>query len=223
MTDVSIKISINTDIRKILEEMDLYKSIGTKNIGEHSSAFKKISRTGNHIDIYRTAIQELDYEILLKDDSIFQFAPTRYAFIQNPNISVTKEELLSTIYTPDELINIDEEEYNALLEAITETEIEQFKNEQNLNIHAHMIRYDIDEKNHKPLQHAYAHLHIGNNDNIRIPCSKLLTPLTFVLFVLKHTYAIKQELYEKRLSINKGDSIPAKYWSSKEQQELYLI
>ena len=203
--------------------MDLYKSTGTKDIGNHSSAFKKISRSGNHIEIYQTAIQELDYEILLKDDSIFQFSPTRYAFIQNPNISVTKEDLLSTVYTPDELMNINEDDYNTLLEGITEIEIEQFKSEQNFNIHAHMIRYDIDAINHKPLQHAYSHLHIGNNDNIRIPCSKLLTPLTFVLFVLKHTYPIKQELYEKRLSTYKGDAVPKKYWDSKEEQELYII
>ncbi len=223
MNDTSLKISINTEIKKLLEDMNLYKSMGVKNIGEHSSAFKDIARTGNHIDMYKVAIHELDYEILLQDDSIFQFSTTRYAFIQNPNISVTKEDLLNKMYTQEELINLSEDDYNEILESISDLDLEQFKNEQNINIHAHIIRYDIDKTGYKPLQHAYSHLHIGNNDNIRIPCFRILTPLMFVLFVLKHTYLIDQTIYEKILPVNKGETISSQYWDKKEQYELYFI
>ena len=57
MNDTSLKISINTDIKKLLEDMGLFKSMGVKNIGEHSLTFKDISRTGNHIDMYKVAIR----------------------------------------------------------------------------------------------------------------------------------------------------------------------
>lgn len=222
MNDTSLKISINTDIRRLLEDMNLYKSMGVKNIGEHSLAFKDISRTGNHIDMYKVAIREFDYEILLKDDSIFQFSLTRYAFIQNPNISVTKEDLLSRMYSQDELANLSEGDYNEMLDSVDDLTIEQFKNEQNINVHAHVIRYDIDERGYKPLQHAYSHFHIGNNNNIRIPCARILTPLAFVLFVLKHTYSMNQPMYEELLPVDKGNKVPIQYWHDEEQYELYF-
>ena len=41
--------------------------------------------------------------------------------------------------------------------------------------------------------HAYAHLHIGTGNDIRIPVDKVLSPLHFVDFVIKHMYKTKRD------------------------------
>jgi len=222
MNSISLKIAIEKDIRNILTRVDLYKGLGIKNIGDHSDEFKKVSRKGHYIDIYNTAVKNYDYEILLKDESIFQFSPIRYSFIQNPCLLGTKEELLNNIYGEDELLALDDTDYDLLLGSITDEELEQYRNEQNMNIEAHSIRYDIDEKNYQPLMHAYSHLHIGTNGNLRIPCSKELSPTAFVLFVIKHTYSnINESIYKSYLP-NKGNTLHSKFWKIEEEKELFL-
>ncbi|MDR2948535.1 MAG: DUF2290 domain-containing protein [Prevotella sp.] len=223
MNLISLKIAIEKDIKNLLTKVNLYKGLGVKNIGEHSDEFKKISRKSCYLDIYNTAIKNYDYEILLKDDSIFQFSLTRYSFIQNPCIIGTKEDLLSHIYGENELLEFDDTNYNMLLNSISEDELEQYRNEQSINIEAHSIRYDIDEKNYKPLIHSYSHIHIGPNGNLRIPCSKELSPIAFVLFVIKHTYPDINEVIYKGYLPNKGNVLHPNFWNKEEEKELFLI
>ena len=98
ISEVSIKQSVQEAL-KILKSFKLFKGVGTKPLGDHSFEFKKTSRKNRHIDIYNTALTNKDYEILLIEDSIFQFGvdqkTLRYAFIQNPNVFISKEDFLN--------------------------------------------------------------------------------------------------------------------------------
>jgi hypothetical protein len=217
---------------QLLKDLDLFKSVGVKDIGDHSDAFKKISRGNRHTEIYNSAIENLDYEILLKDESIFQFSldsSIRYCFIQNPTIFFDQQDYIKEIFTDDEILEYSIEE---LLSTIKEEEYEQFLDEQNLNLSANFFRYDVDAKGYIPLLHSYSHIHIGFNENTRISCSKILTPLKFVIFAAKNTYYSEwKQAVELDSSLNtrleqsknQCPSVPAAYWKNDEDTELHII
>lgn len=52
----------------------------------------------------------------------------------------------------------------------------QFLNEQSLSNQYTVMRYDYDQKGYRPLIHAVSHLHIGFNNNVRIPLNKVISP-----------------------------------------------
>ncbi len=227
-------ISLDESV-SLLRDIKLFKGKGVKPTGTHSEESKKIAKTNRHIDIYSTAIENKDYEILLFDDSIFQFSinktSLRYNFLQNPNVFSSKNDFLEKILGADTLLTLSEEQHNEYLEMINEEEYEQFLNEQELNMSANAIRYDLTEIGYEPLLHSYSHIHVGMNPSFRIPCSKILTPLKFVFFAIKHTYyrdwksALETHSNFKhriRDSKNRCASILSKYWTSEEIFELYL-
>lgn len=217
-----------------LKEIGLYKSLGIKAIGDYSAEIRKVSKQNKHSLIYNTAIANFDYEVLLKDDSIFQFAfgeEIRYAFIQNPQFFVSKEDFLTEIYSPDELLIFSDDEIEELIESIDELEYQQFVNEQELNANSIFLRYDSGSKGYKPLKHSYSHIHIGLNDHLRIPISKILTPLKFVLFSVRNTYFnewkeafIKIDDFENKILTSKNicSPIPNEFWQPIEEYGLFL-
>ena len=234
INEATFKISVGESLQ-LLKEINILKGKGNKNLGDHSTEFKKISRSNRHTDIYKTAILNSDYEILIFDDSIFQFGLNdgvlRYAFIQNPQVFLKKEDFISSIYGPDELLELSEEELVDLVNSVKEGEYEQFLDEQDINLESHILRYDLDLKGYRPLVHAYSHIHIGLNSNLRLPCSKILTPLQFVIFSIKHTYysewknaIFENETMESFLhnSKRKCIDVPNSHWIDKEKFELYL-
>lgn len=226
MNDSSFKILINKDVINFLKKVELFKGSGVKDIGDCSDEFKKISRKNSHLDLYNVAIKNLDYDIVLNDDSIFQFSKTdnnyRYAYIQNPITNVTKDDYLLKVFGLDEIQHIEEDEYNNLKLDIQEEDFEQFKSEQLLNLNSIIIRYDVDPKNYKPLNHSYSHIHFGLGSFNRVACSRILTPLSFVLFVIKNNYEVDLKIYEDFL-LHKGDNVDSKFWEKKEEREIYLI
>lgn len=191
ISEGSFKSSFNKSLL-LLKKMELFKSKGVKNMGEYSSEYLKICRTNKHTSIHKTALDNLDYEVILKDDSIFQISKDsdslRFCFIQNPNFNFSKNDFVKYLYSEDGLLEIDDDTLSCFISEIDENEYEQFLNEQELNLHSTIIRYDYDKKGYKPLLHSCSHIHIGLNENLRIPCSIILTPLKFVVFCLKQIY-----------------------------------
>ncbi len=229
----SFSISIDDSIA-FLKTLGLFKGKGVKNTGEYSSEFLKVCRTNKHTHIYKTAIGNLDYEILLADDSIFQIAQKenylRYCFIQNPNYSFSKHEFLKMLYPDEELVEIDEKTLDELIMDINENEYEQFLNEQELNLGATIIRYDYDEHGYKPLLHSCSHMHIGLNENFRLPSSIILTPLKFVLFCIKQLYLDKwsdrhqndADFVSYLATAKKGCPAMQKNWDKVEENDIYI-
>lgn len=233
ISEGSFRISLDYSIT-LLKKMNLYKGIGKKPLGEYSPQFLKISRTNRHTIIHKTAIENLDYEILLSDDSIFQISKKenylRYCFIQNPTCNFSRLEYIRTIYSDEDLIDIDEETLDNLITEVDENEYEQFLIEQELNLNSTIIRYDFDEKGYKPLLHSCSHVHIGLNENLRIPCSLIISPLKFVIFTIKQVYYDEwKEEFENNTDIIKylevaKKSCPkmAKNWDAIEENDIFL-
>lgn len=232
--EISIKESKN-----LLKKTYFFKEIGVKSINNEgvSDAFIKASYKSNYFDAYKAGIENKDYDILLIDNSFFQFEfkqnanhfpLVRFAFFQNPQLYISYEDYLN-ILRQDGIIEI--ETNDEIGDSLTE-EYEQFLLEQEMNPLTTTIRYDVDITAYKPLVHSTAHLHIGHSNNIRIPCDKILTPLNFVLFVLKHTYysewkiLLKKNNKELEEAIKRAKKsctkIVGKYWLTGEQDELFL-
>lgn len=220
------------DSIKYLKFIELFKKRGLKNTGEHSSIFKKVSRQNNHGLIHSTAVQNLDWEIMLEDDSLFQFTfvdehNLRYSFIQNPNIFVSKTDYLRYFFEDNEVLD----EYEDLVAEIKEDEFEQFQQEQNINTEAHIIRYDYDCKGFKKLIHPSSHIHVGFSESLRIPVKFIMSPLEFVFFVIRHSYS---PFWEKSFANHSdflkylGDekkrcsAIHSGFWDIEEEEDSFL-
>lgn len=232
MNRAKFMTSLN-EVESLLRKLGLLKSKGPKGNGVISEGFLKISKSNNLLEIYKYAIEFKDYDFLLKDDSLFQFQITgndlRYAFIQNPYKFFTKEEYLQELYLPDELNEL--YEHFSLEEIIKEDEYEQFLNEQILNSISNYFRYDCSPAGYSPLVHSYSHIHIGPNENIRIPTGIYLTPRKFAKFCIRNTYfelwknfCESDENFFEDIKTFKNDcmTLPPDLWNDSEKNELYL-
>ncbi|MFS9040364.1 DUF2290 domain-containing protein [Streptococcus parasanguinis] len=191
----------------------------------YSEEFKKTSLVGNSIEIYEKAIEFQDYNLFLPEDgSIFQFSidgrSIRFAYFERPYNSVTYQEFLKfSDISYEECGDMFYEEYNQYL-------IESPQKE-----HITNFRYDYSEIEYHEVIHPVSHLHIGQNNNVRIPLSKILLPSSFVMFIIKQVYWEKFKEYSQNnisfiddyiSEINKVKDIPQKYLTSRGLKELIL-
>ncbi len=91
------------------------------------------------------------------------------------------------------------------------------------------IRYDYDTLAYKLKIHSSSHMHIGHNNEMRIPCDKIVLPQNFISFVIRHVY------FEKYKAKMVDDNIVNEYFnyivnnkkneytlSEEEKQDIYL-
>ncbi len=230
------KISL-TSASDLLKRFSLFKSIGPKGNGVYSKEFLEVSKDNDFVEIYKCAIKNLDYDILLVDDSIIQFqrnidGELRYAYMQNPQKYVTKEDFLMSLYSEEELIDLSNDDIDSMLNDINEDDYNQFLTEQKLSSTSNYIRYDYSKAGYIPLVHSYSHMHIGMNENVRIPTSKIITPQKFTKFAIKNTYFdLWKSLFEKDenlaneiLVMKSGCAqLSNDKWSEIEKNEMYLF
>lgn len=236
MNKAQFNISIK-DSERLLKKFELFKSIGPKGNGVYSPEFLKLSKKNNLIEVYKCAIQNFDYDIILFDDSVIQYQfnkrtnDLRYVYIQNPYKFISKEEYLMTLYDKKEIDELTETDFEALLLDINENDYEQFLNEQSLNSTANYFRYDYSKVGYLPLLHSCSHIHIGTNQNIRIPVAKILTPQKFTKFLIKNTYYdVWKTVFEADDSLvdkigkmkRRCIDLPGEEWTDIEKNELYL-
>lgn len=232
MNKAKFIISIN-EAEELLKIFGLYKSKGPKGNGIYSKEYLTISKKNNLVESYKCAIENKDYDFLLQDDSLIQFQmlgeDLRYVFMQNPYKFVSREQYLQELFLPDELLELTK--FFNLEEIINENEYEQFLNEQALNSTSNYFRYDCSPVGYFPLVHSYSHIHVGPNNDVRIPTSIILTPRKFTKFCIKNTYYAKWKEYfvENENFVNdvvkfKKDCItlPSEKWCINEKNELYL-
>lgn len=226
-----------SDVRKVLVESKLYKSRNksrkfTLSSSKFSSEFLQVSQKKDYELIYKTALSKMDYDVLLEDDSIFQFSCSattvgnldtstiRYAFFENPRSYTTYVDFLHRY-------EMSYEDYGDGFVDYYEQEIAEARLKDSVT----PIRYDYDHELYVPVHHPISHLHIGHNNDVRIPISKILTPVVFVLFVIKNVYrerwkvAYDTEVFRSQLRSAKGRcaNVNEEYFVEQEQFSLYLL
>lgn len=173
---------------QLLKDLEFYKDENLHQYSSYSPKALEYSKSDDYPYIYQSMADELDYDILLKDDSMLQFnlmdGKLRLLYIQNPVNFITVEDFvvayhgedLNGEYSIEDLCNIYQSDYDQYLET------------QHANKSVVYMRYDEDEKDYMPMIHSYTHLHIGVGNKIRIPFKMKITPMSFMLFVFQQVY-----------------------------------
>ena len=233
----TFNISIK-EAEKMLRDVKLFRMNGIKSINEDgvSKEFKHTSQSCNYFKVYSVGLENYDFDILLNDQSYFQIEfkevkgriEIRYAYFQNPIDHISYEEFISQEFLVKGLYDsIDD------IGDLFQDYYDQFLVDQEFNSNYSTIRCDYDFENYKPLLHAVSHIHIGHRNNIRIPMNKTITPLMFVLFVIKHVYYYSWKTLADPEKINSfievlrncrvGEKFLKEHeWSKQEELELFL-
>lgn len=150
-------------------------------------ASHNLEQDGDYRKLYQLAIANKDYDILLKDYSFFQFScesdvnnkivKYRYAYYEAPSEFPTYEEFLNELGFSYEECGED-----------FFSDYEQVVDEAKIKNTVTPLRYDYDENLHEPPVHSISHLHLGFQNEIRVPIKYILTPHAFVSFVIRHIY-----------------------------------
>lgn len=184
------------DAKKILKESGLLLDVhawGSQNwsSSKFSRNFLGISQDDNYKIVFETARNNLDYDFLLQDQSFLQFSyetdkdeqvtSIRYAYYEVPLNILSFDEFVQDI---SERENLDSIEWLPVLEEL----YSQAHDEASLKHEVMPMRYDYSPGLYDGIKHPASHFHIGNNNQIRIPCSYVLSPAGFVAFVVRHVY-----------------------------------
>lgn len=234
MTISPAKIFIDyKDAKKMLRKLEIRfveekEKANSLRKSDLTKAFITQSYKDDYRNTYRIARENLDYNLLIEEDgAIFQFGygldkdekicDLRYAYYEAPSIQVSYEE-----YLHDQELNIEEcgdvffEEYS---QALSEGELKK-------NVTS--IRYDFSVEQRQELIHPVSHIHIGQQNEIRLPVSFIMTPKNFVAFVIRHIYWHKwrigmtdQHFREEYLSsYSTGESLDDLLFSPDEKRDL---
>lgn len=228
-------ISLN-EARDLYSRIGLLKMNGPKEIYKNgvTDKFKEAALGKDFLAAYRVGIENLDYDYLLIDNSFFQFSisfedhiisEVNYSFYNNPSHFVTYSEFTDLLVRD----NIFSEEEITELEDYLLDDYDQFLNEQKLLSSSTLIRYDYDIPNYRQLIHPASHFHIGNKNSVRIPCSKLITPYQFSLFILRHVYydywvKLLAGLEDHNMLFKKNlcSELKNNLWNDIEKNDLYI-
>ena len=231
MTDSDFWTSYN-NVTLLLRDLDMKKGLQDHKNNPYSKDLITISKKGDHRKLHEYMSQNLDYDILLYDDSMITMnkkdGQVKMTYLQRPTkfmefmefVSVYHKEALELYNKEEDLQELFGEDYDMHLDTME------------LNRNAIYIRYDEDEELYKTNIHPFIHLHIGLNSSIRIPSSVEITPLSFTLFILQQVYYdkwvkefTKDESENHILGYAKKDTaipVDAKHWQNSENTYIHL-
>ena len=99
MTDNSFCIKVRKDVISILEKLEIFQEDAFSPKDHYAESVKEVAREGTHWDIIQEVWKTHSYDLLLVDNSIFQFHKAgedlRYCFMQNPKVKVSWKEFLN--------------------------------------------------------------------------------------------------------------------------------
>lgn len=191
---------------------------------KYSNEYYQTFHDNNYNKTFLVASQNQDYDILLEDGSFFQFTARNetdihYSFFPRIEETLSYEQYFEKNATNDNIDNL-ENEYEMYLS----TDREQ--------CFPCPIRYDFAVSEYTEVLHPCAHIHVGINTDIRIPCDKILKPEAFVDWVIKNMYKYEWEtLYQSDDSIKQyvlklkeqGESLNSDKFTQNERKVLHII
>jgi hypothetical protein len=177
-----------------------------------------------YLEQWKRALQEGWYHVKLEDHSLFIFsdvdnAPS-YSFLHSPvetesfRIYLSRQGLeYSSKNRSDHL-----DEYEMLFETAS------------LRSHVTPIRLDVDRPSYRAGVHPMTHIHIGLDNSVRLAVQRELSPLSFVLFVMRQMYPVcwsrllerSDKHWMRRVIRTSLPLVAEAYWSEDDQLELHL-
>ncbi|MGM0308544.1 hypothetical protein IGK15_001619 [Enterococcus sp. AZ045] len=153
----------------------------------YSDKFKKATiSNAEYPEIYKIARDYHDYNLYIPSDgSLFQFSQEqkngkleiRYAYLESPFEIKSYEDFLK-----ENDCSFQEVQYEFF------EEYEQYVSEANLKKHITNIRYDYSETQYNELCHPTSHIHIGQQNHVRMQLAYTMLPSNFVAFIMRNVY-----------------------------------
>lgn len=226
MTRAKILVSIE-EVLKYLDTVGISYdcTIKRKDLspGKYSEAYFRACHNGDYKSKFLAALNNSDYDIILEDGSFFQFTSKS-----------SKDIHYSFFHKIERVLSYNEFEEKYLTEENIDTiaqEYEMYLSTDKPSTYPCPIRYDVADSEYKVGSHAYAHLHIGVETEIRIPVDKIIKPLGFVDFVIKHIYKqqwdaayINNETFRELVNKikNQSELLKNSAFTSEEKYQLYI-
>jgi hypothetical protein len=196
-----------------------------------SEEFFRISQEKSYDDIHRTALEKGDYDILLHDYAFFQFSKDeagviRYAYYQSSREIITYEDFMKQYGFNEVDFLLDPYEEKPFYR-----DYEQLISEAKISNSVTPVRYDYNTMQYTKITHPTSHIHIGHENQVRIPLSIILTPQAFVCFVIRHIYynqwkiAMDNPEFVELFLSAKGACIriDTEFFDEDEKRDLHLI
>jgi hypothetical protein len=184
-------------------------------------------------------IKANDYDIRLEDESIFSFWRSelgnelKYSWYESsqtlPSYEDFARQYLSLAFQHEMADELAEEWLEGFGTDIHDAYEEEVKIAP-LREAVTPIRYEYNEDQYTPGVHPASHLHIGINNDIRMACRRLLTPLSFVLLVLRQGYPktwkrllANGEVGKRRAYVRDAlEFVDGEYWQDYDSCEMWL-
>lgn len=229
MTDNGFNIKVNKDVTSFLKKMGLFKDNCFNPHFDYSSKVKEVARYGTHEEILNVIWETYSYDIILKDDSIFQYRKEgddlRYCFMQNPKVKISWHDYLQKNDIKEEDLGPADFElcYGCYDNGDDETCYE-------YTDYPIYLRYDVSGKQYQEGIHPYSHLHIGLHNEIRFPVSKILTPDMFAQIAIRMTYPVdwkkkidQNSILEFQKTVKSGcKDVSTDKWSDIDKLDLFF-
>jgi hypothetical protein len=152
---------------------------------EASNHFKKLAMDTDvsYEELYLAGLREVQYNILLKDLSFFQFGTgkddgVRFAYYPNPFLGATPDAVAELTemqdYVAEGVIDVDE-----FLHRTSEIRRPQ---------HPPLVRYEFSKIGYREATHPCSHMHLGFHGENRWPVRRYLTAHAFALLIFRLFY-----------------------------------
>jgi hypothetical protein len=188
-----------------------------------------IFRPLSYEDIWKLCFQEQYYDIQLIDDSLIQFrvesfTPLLMSYVYYecpytptmPFDAFLRDYLELDDWEDRHHVRRDYEDYYALStpkEVVTP------------------IRYDYSPNLYMEGRHPASHLRFGHNNSIRVGTKKILRPISFICFILRHVYpdhwtqfvSLAQANIWARNVRDNLDNVGEEYWNDLDHWEMSLL
>ncbi len=199
--------------------MSVYREIGAiracvslvENAGLLSDLNENVNLPYNYVGQVR-GLQYLEYwnlhkknfwfHIKFNDDGLILFEEASFRYIMSPISLPTTEDFINHDIGNDWELFTEEEKRNYVLSDYFKNSYESFIETTSDYKSFTPIRLDQHPEQHKPITHPAHHLHIGYENESRIPVKRVLTPLAFTAFILSTFYPNGWEKLHKDAHIN---------------------
>lgn len=166
------------------------------------------------------------YHIQLDDCSLLQFSKSNYRYFMVPFESLSLDGFFESFF-PDPEYKEDPDLFSAVY-----TEYLQYIESSSVRKPVTPVRFDIDyhEERYCPISHPACHIHIGLENESRIPVKRELSPLAFSAFIVRTFYPkvwkeyIESGQHVKKLPMFKDNLaiVGRDNWEDIEEQLLYI-
>ncbi|CQD40324.1 DUF2290 domain-containing protein [Yersinia enterocolitica] len=133
-------------------------------------------------EMWRKCVESNWYDIMLEDNSIIQFNNGCYRYLMVPFKALSLDEFFESHY-PDVEYKEDVDLYREV-----QVEYEQYVMSMQVNKAPVPVRFDVDSRGYCEHTHPYYHLHLGLDNESRVPVKEYMTPFSFSAFILRTFY-----------------------------------